>query len=279
MADERHVEVAGCRLHVRMAGTAGALPTVVLESGGGSLLPTWRGIGQALAPHTQVLSYERPGIGGSTGRVESTRPEAVAVRLEALMDAVGVAGPVILVGHSLGGLYSRWFAATRRQRMAGLVLLDPTPEDMAQPWIYDKLQKTILWLVWALIRTGIAQRLVRDLPPESVAAMGNRRHVSAMLAETAARGGTQADVAALPRDASLPVLVISAGSPMRFGKPEMLVKFRTNHERVAAAGAPPHSRYLCLDEATHMSLLTEPRHAQAVAAEILAFMRQLAPQA
>jgi pimeloyl-ACP methyl ester carboxylesterase len=41
----------------------------------------------------------------------------------------GVAGSCILVGHSLGGLYARFFAARHPERIAGLVLVEPGHED------------------------------------------------------------------------------------------------------------------------------------------------------
>ena len=42
--------------------------------------------------------------------------------------ALGIAGPVILVGHSMGGVYARAFAARHLDRVAGMVLVDSSHE-------------------------------------------------------------------------------------------------------------------------------------------------------
>lgn len=282
--EDRHIEVAGRQLHVRSAGLAGALPTIVLEAGGGGVqLPTWSGIEQALAPHARVLSYERAGIGDSAGPVDSARPQAVAQRLEALLQATGVSGPIILAGHSLGGLYSRYYAATRPRQVVGLVLLDTTPVDLPFPRLLSLRAGALFWSLHVLARLGILRRLLArggrgdaaSVSPAQLAALGRSHHVKAVLAEIGALRQVQADVAALPAAAPLPTLAISAGLAPPGDDPQRLERFRRSHEQLAAAGRPPHSRHLRLEDAGHMSMLTEPEHAQAVAAEILAFARQL----
>lgn len=284
LPEDRHVEVDGRQLHVRSAGLACSLPTVVLEAGGGGVqLPTWSGIEQALAPHTRVLSYERAGIGDSRGPVDSARPQAVAQRLEALLRATGVSGPIVLAGHSLGGLYARYYAATRPQQVAGLVLLDTTPVDLPFPRLLTLRASALFWSLHVLARLGLLQRLLArggrgeaaSVSPSQLAALGRSHHVKALLAEIAALRQVQADVAALPATAPLPTLAISAGAASPGDKPQRMEHFRLSHEQLAEAGRPPHSRHLRLEGAGHMSMLTDPLQAQAVAAEILAFARQL----
>ncbi len=51
--------------------------------------------------------------------------------LRALLVAAGEAGPYVLVGHSLGGLYVQLFAYQHPEEVAGLVLVDPTPEEFS----------------------------------------------------------------------------------------------------------------------------------------------------
>lgn len=46
--------------------------------------------------------------------------------LALLLDKTPVKGPVVLVGHSLGGLYATHFADLHPDRVAGMVLMDPS---------------------------------------------------------------------------------------------------------------------------------------------------------
>lgn len=282
---EQHLPLGPHRLHVRMGGRESALPTVVLEAGGGSTLSVWREIEAGLAAHTRVLSYERASIGGSSGPVGSVQADAVAERLAALLQAAGVTGPVILAGHSLGGLYSRYFAATRPATVAGLVLLDPTPEDLHAPpvrWV-----PALLWLLHGIARLPPTQWLLpllkrtpaeRDTRRAEIRTLARPGHIRSLLAESHARSDIQAEVARVTGAADaprLPTLVITAGDRPPAMPPDMSRDILRNHERVAAAGLPPHSRHLSIADANHMSLLKDPRHGAAVAAQILDFARQI----
>jgi pimeloyl-ACP methyl ester carboxylesterase len=84
----------------------------------------------AVAGFTRVCSYDRPDSPGS--RSDPT-PELTAQQvvddLRTLLAAAGEPGPYVLVGHSLGGLYVQLFAYLHPQEVAGLVLVDPTPEE------------------------------------------------------------------------------------------------------------------------------------------------------
>ncbi len=52
-----------------------------------------------------------------------------AEEIFAALDAAGEKGPFVLVGHSFGGLLVANMARRHPERLAGLVLLDPTPPD------------------------------------------------------------------------------------------------------------------------------------------------------
>lgn len=287
MLEERHLVVGQQRLHVHIGGVAGTLPAVVLEAGGGSTLQTWGGIERALAAHTQVLSYERAGIGESSGPVDGVSAAAVTRRLEALLKAAGIRTPVILAGHSLGGLYMRYFAATRPDLVAGLVLLDATPEDLPFRRIVILRTKVALWLVHGLARLRLIEPLAKRLKQggkpiawshEQNAALGRFLHVKTLAAEIADLPKIQAEVAALPATAPIPTLALSAGQHPPAVTPDQVAAFRHSHDQLAARGTRPYSRHHRMEGATHMSLLTDPAQANAAAAHIVEFARQIATQ-
>lgn len=289
MMEERHIAIGQQRLHVRIGGVAGPLPPVILESGGGSLIRTWSGFEQALAPHTRVLSYERAGIGESSGPADDVSAAAVTQRLEALIKAAGIRTPVILAGHSLGGLYMRYLAAKRPDLVAGLVLLDATPEDLPFRRIVVLRTKLAIWLLYGLARIGLMEPLAKrlkpggkpiELTPDQSAAYGRFRHMKTLTVEIAGLSKVQAEIAALPATAApIPTLALSAGEHPPQITPEQVAAFRLSHDQLAAAGAKPYSRHHRMEGATHMSMLTDPAQAAIAAGLILDFARQLAPPA
>ncbi len=89
------------------------------------------GLAVLLAGSTQVIAYDRAGIGGSPAPDhDRTLPELHA-ELDAVLDACQLSRPPVLVGHSLGGLIAYTYARRRPEALAGLVLLDPTPLPMS----------------------------------------------------------------------------------------------------------------------------------------------------
>jgi pimeloyl-ACP methyl ester carboxylesterase len=52
--------------------------------------------------------------------------------MQAVHAALGLHTRYILVGHSIGGMYARLYAANRPGDLGGLILVDPTHEDMPE---------------------------------------------------------------------------------------------------------------------------------------------------
>lgn len=264
------------KLKVRVSGADTQLPSIVLENGGGSILSTWESVERALSSHVRVLNYERAGIGESSGPADSVDAASVARRLVALLRATRTRTPVILVGHSLGGLYARYFAANHRDLVAGLVLLDSTPEDLRFPRFYSVKPTLAMWLLHGIARIGLLERIAGrgKLSPSLIAAIGRFTHIRSVLAEIGALRKVQAEVGACALPPDLPVLTISAG--MRTLEPQShRDHFHVSHEKLAANSRAPQSRHRRIEGATHMSMLTDPEHADTVAREIIEFAHSL----
>jgi pimeloyl-ACP methyl ester carboxylesterase len=110
---------------------SGDLP-VVFVAGAGETLLDWANILPELAPHTSVVAYDRAGLGGS----DPMRPLSVAAQVGDLAAVLAQIGPAIVVGHSWGGLLAQLVAFDHPQQIAGLVLVDPSHEEIlaAVPW-------------------------------------------------------------------------------------------------------------------------------------------------
>ncbi|HEX8791781.1 MAG TPA: alpha/beta hydrolase [Polyangiaceae bacterium] len=125
--DDRMVDVGGRRLHVHCMGSGE--PTVVMEAGHGESGDTWRRVQPEIAKVTRACAYDRAGFGSSD---KPAKPHAVADTLQDLrvmLPTAGIKAPYVFVGHSLGGLLVRLYAAAHPGEMAGLVLVDATTED------------------------------------------------------------------------------------------------------------------------------------------------------
>jgi pimeloyl-ACP methyl ester carboxylesterase len=109
-------------------------PTIVLEAGGGKDGLTWAGIQPKLALDTQVCSYDRAGLGWSDQGPSPRDADHVATELHELLASARIDMPVVLMGHSMGGLFIRDYAAHYPTEVAGLVFEDSsTPLQNRQP--------------------------------------------------------------------------------------------------------------------------------------------------
>ncbi|MFZ0161604.1 MAG: alpha/beta hydrolase [Kineosporiaceae bacterium] len=120
------VEVGGHQLFLDQRGTGS--PTVVFLPGAGLTGLDYLPIHHAVAEATASIVYDRGGTGWSEQMALPRTARAVTDELLGLLRSVG-ADRVLLVGHSLGGLYARHFATRFPDAVQGLVLLDPAHED------------------------------------------------------------------------------------------------------------------------------------------------------
>lgn len=110
------------------ACTGTGAPTVILESGFAADARAWPKVKPLVAATNRVCSYDRAGSGGSDPGPLPRDGAAIARDLDDGLRAAGIAGPVVVVGHSAGGLYVRLFADRRPTDVVGMVLVDPSVE-------------------------------------------------------------------------------------------------------------------------------------------------------
>jgi pimeloyl-ACP methyl ester carboxylesterase len=113
---------------INLVCTGKGSPTVILESGWGADAGAWARVRPEIAKDTRVCAYDRAGAGHSDPGPLPRSAGAIAADLDAALRAARIGGPLILVGHSAGGLYVRALADRRPRDVAGMVLVDPTVE-------------------------------------------------------------------------------------------------------------------------------------------------------
>jgi len=128
---EATVQVDGCPIHYLQWGECGR-PGIVLVHGGAAHAHWWSFLAPLLMGEYQVVALDLSGHGDS-GRRPGYPRETWAHEVMAVAEDAGVAGPPILVGHSMGGFVCIAAASLFGDRLAGAVILDspvrrPDPE-------------------------------------------------------------------------------------------------------------------------------------------------------
>ena len=167
----RLVRVNERRMHIHITGEG--TPTVIFESGMGASCLSWTLVQPQVAQFARAVSYDRAGHGWSDPAREPRTARRIAQELHALLDAAGVPGPYLLVGHSFGGYVNRAFAHLYRDKVVGMVMVDsvhpaewenPTPEQLRM----IKVGLRYAWIAAWLARLGFVRfclaRLVRGSP-------------------------------------------------------------------------------------------------------------------
>jgi pimeloyl-ACP methyl ester carboxylesterase len=124
--DGRFLQVAGGQVHLWCAGDGG--PTVMFLSaigGDDTLVP----IAERISDDAVACFYHRPGDGDTEPPKDPRTAAEDAADLHELLASAELETPVVLVGHSYGGLIALIAAAEHPEETAGMVLVDASQPD------------------------------------------------------------------------------------------------------------------------------------------------------
>lgn len=121
----------GLSLHVEERGE-GDPSLVFLHYWGGSSR-TWKHVTARLAPHFRTIAIDHRGWGDSEAPAAGYSLADLAADAEGVIDRLSLQR-YVLVGHSMGGKVAQLMASRSPARLAGLVLVAPSPpQPMAMP--------------------------------------------------------------------------------------------------------------------------------------------------
>lgn len=128
--------------HIQLDCRGSGSPTVVFQSGQGmegSL--SWSAVHDEIAKTTRACAYSRAGIMWSDSHEAPQLAKSIAEDLHAALKNSNEKGPLVLVGHSLGGpynmIYTKYFGAD----VAGLVFVDTShPEQLSRGRALEALE-------------------------------------------------------------------------------------------------------------------------------------------
>ncbi|MBA2299246.1 MAG: alpha/beta fold hydrolase, partial [Chloroflexi bacterium] len=130
------IDVGGRTLHLVCVGPEVAgTPAVVLEAGLGGPYGAWSEILTSMRSSRRVCAYDRAGLGASPPAPEASRTTEDAVAdLHALLTTADVAGPYVMVGHSIGAWTIALYTSEYPDDVAGLVFVDPRGPKVSAGW-------------------------------------------------------------------------------------------------------------------------------------------------
>jgi pimeloyl-ACP methyl ester carboxylesterase len=260
----RLVDVGGYRLHIQCVGTGS--PTVVLDAGLGGMSLDWNLVQTGMGQTTQVCAFDRAGMGWSEPGPQPRTPERIARDLHTLLHNAGIAGPYVLVGHSVGGKNVRMFAMQYPDEVAGMVLVDARSESVDSPTaaaaapVTQQVTGSEWSLYGALRRVGLVRLIGASQwgPPAmslqtrtALALFGTgQRAIAATAAESLAMTADNAHLQAAPPLGDRPLIVLAADDtiatlPGWAEAQQQQAALSTNGRLIVVAGS---SHYIQLDQ-------------------------------
>lgn len=261
----------GRQLHALWQQGSAPGPTIVFENALICSATEWLWVTDALGPETSYLAYDRSGIGWSPPRPGASTPNGRVTVLREILTTLELPAPYVLVGHSIGGLLIRAFAARHPDLVGGLVFVDASHPDqwdrseiqrVGMPWIKQRL----LGCCWRAL-VGLPSSVTRVSETNSLPAAGGAATMAMLrLPRTwlgAYEEARQAETAWSEAARSLssispkPVAVVTAGEtsardPVHLALQKELAELSTCH------------RHDVVDEASHESVVMRESHAAAV---------------
>jgi pimeloyl-ACP methyl ester carboxylesterase len=228
---------------VNVYRNGGTGPTMVLLSGFGTPAPAID-----FAPLIRnldsfnVIVVEGFGYGYSDLDVPNRTIENITSELHEVLAKLEVNEPVILVGHSVGGIYARYYANAYPKDVSAIVGIDPMAATtsslkVAAPSIVEAVQANVGLFRWV---TTISPDLVQ--PPGTAYTADERRRTAAMTTwnygnasvsdEWSRIGANSTKASAHPFAADLPVLEILSSESVKT-MPEWLPNHEAELEGVA----------------------------------------------
>lgn len=237
---------------------ADAPVTALFSSGLGLPLDLWRPVVDLL-PDVRCVLFDRPGLGGSTPWHRAVAlPEGVDLLATVLGATHPHAGtdPVVVVGHSHGGLFAEGLARTRPELVRGLVLVDASDPELeatrlqlggpaaalatrvvARPWLAPMVKDVT---AAAVLVGGAARATSAEARHALSTAYGQPAQLEATVAELVAVGDDARALLALAADHPLPRVPVQLVVATRSGRPTRHRRrgwLRRMTDRAAALGA------------------------------------------
>ena len=268
------IDVGGFKMHIYCEGKGS--PTVILEAMSGGVSAQWGWIQPEIQKETRVCVYDRAGFGWSESDPDAPTLARTVGNLHTLLMNANVEGPYVMVGHSLGGIYVRQFAAQYPDEVLGIVLLDTAhPQQFVKyPELFaegDNFLKMLNGIKFAT-RLGVAHLyftfggemdfagLPEPQKSQLKAIWSSPRYFEAQEAEIRAARSIWAEALKLGDLGNMPLMVISRGVNLDH-------EWNIYQDDLATLSA--NSQHITIEGANHGALVFDQKYAHVVSHAIL----------
>ncbi|MGI9565759.1 MAG: alpha/beta hydrolase [Nitrosopumilus sp.] len=274
--------VDGTKIHMYCTGPENnAQPTIIIISGGGTPSYVYDSLRENLSETIRTCSYDIPGFGWSEPNDAPSNVKNMSDELYRLLQVAQIDGPIILAGHSMGGLVSLIYSAEHEEQVAGIAFIDSSHYN--QVGIYGKEFSDLsdrqteeflanFWLMELGSRLGI-MNLMNIIFASSDSEQHSEDHkVSASLdrwnppyagmksvISNFKLSLEQAKEAHYDRD-DLPIISISASdiplggeNPLGFSDQDVIDSYRFIHKDLADLSS--NGRHVIINETDHISIV------------------------
>ncbi|PLN83892.1 Alpha/Beta hydrolase protein [Aspergillus taichungensis] len=128
--DEGLFSIGSHRLFLKLRGivrTPGE-PLVVFLVGAGDVAASYCAVERLISGFTSLVLYDRSGLGRSDDGPQPPSAATAAEELHRLLTVASLHPPLLLVGHSYGGIIAREYLHAYPESVAGMVLADASTE-------------------------------------------------------------------------------------------------------------------------------------------------------
>jgi pimeloyl-ACP methyl ester carboxylesterase len=275
----------GTRLHLRTSGRTDG-PILLFTHGWGMSSRIWGAAERGLGRDFGIALWDLPGAGRSRRLKGRWSLEAFADALCAVLDALPRDRPVILLGHSIGGMTVQTLCLRHADRLngrvAGIVLLNTTHRDPLQTMLFsglftaleplirvamriDVFLSPLLWLMnWQSYLSGSTHLAMR------IAGYGERPSWSALdlsaLLPTRTSPAVQArgNLAMMAWSVTERLPDIGIPALVEVGGRDVVTK---DHAGETIAGALPDAGLIRLPKAGHMAPFERPERVHKIIAD------------
>lgn len=161
-APGKMVTVAGHQMHVYTQGEGEN--TIILTPGLGTSAPVldFQPLIDELAQTNKVVVVEPFGYGWSDLTDDERTVENITTELRTALSAAGIAGPYVLMPHSISGIYAMYYANTYPDEVKAVIGIDCTLPEMCA--YFGESIPALPSYLSALAPTGLARLLVLLMP-------------------------------------------------------------------------------------------------------------------